>query len=328
MKAPAFWQAERSALAQLLRPAGLVCGAIAARRMARPGFRAEIPVVTVGNLVAGGAGKTPAAIAIARMLIEAGATPAFLSRGYGGSASQGAPMRVADQSATVVGDEPLLLARIAPTFVGADRAAAAHAACETAKASVLVLDDGLQSRRVEPDLALAVVDGESGIGNGLCIPAGPLRAPLREQLRHVHAIVIVGAGAAGEAVGAFARMAGVAAFSATIEPEAQARGLAGENIVAFAGIGRPEKFFATLEEIGARVVARRSFADHHVYDPQEIDALRALAKRDNARLVTTEKDLARLADAMREGIAAVPVRMNFDAGFGDFLLASLRKAGA
>jgi tetraacyldisaccharide 4'-kinase len=326
MKAPAFWFAERSALAQLLRPAGFVWGAVAARRMARGGLSADVPVVTVGNFVAGGAGKTPAAIAIARLLIEAGEAPAFVARGYGGSASRGIAVRVQDQPASVVGDEPLLLARVAPTFVGADRAAASRAACETTKASVLVLDDGLQSRRVEPDLAVAVVDGASGTGNGLCIPAGPLRAPLREQLRHVHAVVIVGAGEPGEAVGALARTAGLPVFSARIAPTPEARALAGEKVVAFAGVGRPGKFFATLDEIGARIVARRGFADHHVYTAGEIESLRALAQRGNARLVTTEKDFARLPDALRENVAPVPVRMTFETEFRDFLLARLGHA--
>lgn len=327
MKAPAFWFAERGAPAQLLRPAGLVWSAVAVRRIGRPGFRADVPVVTIGNLVAGGAGKTPAAIGIARMLIEAGETPAFVSRGYGGSAARSAPVRVQDQPASVVGDEPLLLARIAPTFVGADRAAAARAACATTKASVLVLDDGLQSRRVEPDLALALVDGASGIGNGLCIPAGPLRAPLRKQLQHVHAVVVVGAGGPGEVVGARARETGLPVFSAQIEAAPEARKLAGQDVVAFAGIGRPEKFFGTLEEIGARIAARRSFADHHVYAAREIESLHALAQRGNARLVTTEKDFARLPDVLRNEIAPVSVHMTFGAGFRDFLLAGLRKPG-
>jgi tetraacyldisaccharide 4'-kinase len=324
MRAPAFWFEDRSALAQLLRPAAFCYGAVASRRMARPGVRISAPVVTVGNFVAGGAGKTPAALAIARLLQGQDRAPAFVSRGYGGSLSPHGALRVTQQSADEVGDEPLLLAKVAPTFVGADRVAAATLAIESEKPSVIVLDDGLQSRRIEPDLAIAIVDGATGIGNGLCLPAGPLRAPLAAQLPHVQAVVIVGDGARGEAVAATARERGVAVFYAKLGPDDSARALAGQKVVAFAGIGRPEKFFATLAGSGAEIVARKPFGDHHRYGAGDLDALRRLAAAQDARLVTTEKDFARLPTDMQAVTTTVAVRMVFEAEFEKFLLDRLQ----
>jgi len=314
VRAPAFWLAPRpNALARLLQPLGALYGAIVARRMRRVGVRPGAPVVVVGNFVAGGAGKTPVALALARLLAARGERPAFVSRGYGGGVARAGVVRVAGQSAGDVGDEPLLLAQVAPTFAGSDRAAAARAAVE-AGASALVLDDGLQSRRVEPDLALAIVDGASGVGNGLCLPAGPLRAPLAAQLPCVQAVVIVGPGRAGEVVAARAAEAGVRVLRARIEPDDNARALAGRDVVAFAGIGLPDKFFRTLEEIGARVVARRAFPDHHPYRAAELDALTALARERGAQLVTTRKDAVRLPapPAGAPAPVAIGVRLVFE----------------
>lgn len=295
MRAPAFWLAPRpSALARLLQPFGALFGAIVARGMRRPGARPGAPVIVIGNFVAGGAGKTPVALALARLLVAQGERPAFVSRGYGGRAARGGPLRVNGQDADAVGDEPLLLAQAAPTFVGLDRAAAAALAVDEVGPTALVLDDGLQSRQVEPDLAIAVVDGATGLGNGLCLPAGPLRAPLDAQLPHVQAVVIVGAGAAGDAVAAVAARAGAKILRARIEPDERARPLAGQAVVAFAGIGLPDKFFRTVEAIGARIVERRAFPDHHVYRASDVAELAELAREKNARLVTTEKDAVRL----------------------------------
>ncbi len=323
MRTPAFWFAERGALAQTLRPAGFLYGACAARTMARAGARMTAPVITIGNFVMGGAGKTPAAIALARLLIARGEAPVFLSRGYGGATI--APARVADQSAAQVGDEPILLARVAPTFVGRDRAAVAALAIESARPSVLLLDDGLQSRRIEPDVALAIVDGETGVGNGLCIPAGPLRAPLAAQLRHVDAAIVVGAGSAGERFGDDARRAKIPVFHARIDPDEPALKFRGRKVVAFAGIARPEKFFATLDGLGAAMVDRRAFADHNRYRPKDIAELQASARAKNAALVTTEKDFVRLPEfaQSRPAPEAVPIRLTFEAALEAFVLQRL-----
>jgi tetraacyldisaccharide 4'-kinase len=268
-----------------------------------------VPVVCVGNFVAGGAGKTPTAITLARMLLDRGEHPFFLSRGYGGS-RPAIPMLVdaSQHAADEVGDEPLLLARVAPTVVTEDRAAGAHFAIRRG-ASVIVMDDGLQSRKLEPDLALAVVDGETGIGNGLCIPAGPLRAPLAVQLPHVAAVVVVGKGRGGDDVAEQAAAASVPVLRASLVPDPTALvRLRGKKFLAFAGIGRPEKFFTTLVDAGLSVVATVSYPDHHRFRESDIMALQAKAAKERLTLVTTEKDATRLEAPIAE---TLPVTLVF-----------------
>jgi tetraacyldisaccharide 4'-kinase len=326
MKAPAFWVGpEPSALARLLRPIGALFGAATAHRMSGRGERVAAKVVSVGNYVAGGAGKTPTAIAIARILARKGAPVAFLSRGYRGRA-RATPIRVDPSSHNVgdVGDEPLLLAAVAPCFVGADRATSARAAIH-AGAEVLILDDGLQNPALSKDLSLCVVDGEYGRGNGLCIPAGPLRAPIARQARYIDALVVIGGDDA-----AVRRIAsespGKPLIRASLEPDAVvAAQLIGRDVLAFSGIARPEKFVATLARIGARVAARRDFGDHHLYSAREIETLKSEAARNHLLLATTEKDFIRLASSDRDGIIALPVALRFDdpAAFGALLDRSL-----
>jgi tetraacyldisaccharide 4'-kinase len=308
-----------------LAPLGHVYGAVTARRMAKAGFATAIPVVCVGNFVAGGAGKTPTALAIARRLEASGRAPAFLSRGYGGRLSRCGVTRVdpARHVAAEVGDEPLLLARQAPTFVAADRRAGAAAAI-AAGADILVLDDGLQNPSLRKDLSIAVVDGAAGVGNGFCMPAGPLRAPLARQWPNVSLLCLIGPGAPGEDVARTAAAAGLPMIRGRLVPEAAALdALRGRRIFAFAGIGRPEKFFATLAEHGLDVVGRRSFADHHPYAPADLAALTAAAAGLGAVLVTTEKDRMRLDISF--AVLCLPVRLVFaDATPLDALLARLR----
>lgn len=329
MRTPAFWQRPAAGLrAKLLAPIGRLYGAATARAMGERGLDIGVPVVTVGNFVAGGAGKTPTAAALAKLLAASGEHPAFLSRGYGGIAALDA-VAVTDQPASLVGDEPLLLARVAPTFVSPMRVRAAHLALKTVRPSVLICDDGLQSRAIEPTLAVAVVDAGVGVGNGFCIPAGPLRAPLADQIAHIDALVLVGAGEAGEAVAAAVEARDKPCFYADLEPGPGARSLAGQRVIAFAGIGVPEKFFATLEELGARVIAARSFADHHVYKVREIERLQARARAERAVLVTTEKDLVRLPPTTGgPQPRAVPVELVFrdERSVGTFLARSLAAA--
>ncbi|MDB5508260.1 MAG: tetraacyldisaccharide 4-kinase [Hyphomicrobiales bacterium] len=317
MRAPAFWwRDEPDLVARLLTPFGLIYGAVAARRMKQPGTTIGAPVLCVGNFVAGGAGKTPAALALADLLTRAGESPAFLSRGYGGALSSTVPLRVdlARHDAALVGDEPLLLARAAPAFICVDRVAGARAAAQ-AGASVIVMDDGLQNPSLVKTLAIAVVDGATGLGNGLCIPAGPLRAPISVQGTAVDAILIVGKGLAGERVAEMAREADCPVFTAALRPDpiVMAR-LRGKRVFAFAGIGRPEKFFQTLEDCGATVDARRVFADHHAYSPEDVADLATQARGSGSELmVTTEKDFCRLPARLAQvGIVALPVTLAFD----------------
>lgn len=312
MRAPAFWWRASSPLSILLRPASLAYGFVAGRRMRRGGAHAEVPVVCIGNFTAGGAGKTPTAIAVAGLMRAMGEAPVFLSRGYGGT--RRGPIRVTDpDTAAEVGDEPLLLAAFAPTIVSRDRPAGAALAARQG-ATVIVMDDGLQNPSLAKDLSLAVVDGAAGIGNGLPLPAGPLRAPMRVQWRKVDAVLVIGPGPAGERVMADARARGVPAYRGRLVPDpAAATRLKGQRVLAFAGIGRPDKFFETLAECGATVEVARAFPDHHAFTAAEIAGLHEEAKARGLHLVTTEKDAARLAGSpMRSGVLTLPVHLHLD----------------
>jgi tetraacyldisaccharide 4'-kinase len=313
MRDPAFWWARRSAAATLLAPLGACYGAIAARRMARPGRSAPVPVVCVGNFTLGGAGKTPTAIALARLLLAAGRRPFFLSRGYGGRTA--GPVRVTSEQADKVGDEPLLLARVAPTIVARDRWAGAHAAVDGG-ADVIIMDDGLQNPSLAKDITIAVVDGRRGIGNAHVFPAGPLRAPLEAQLDHVDAVLLVGpaGGSAQRAVGA-AQRRGLPVFHGELRPQPDAAAaLSGKAALAFAGIADPGKFFATVSACGIRAVERMPFPDHHRYAAADIAVLVARAQRDGLILVTTEKDMMRIigdpaAETLMRQAKTLPVSM-------------------
>jgi len=324
MRDPAFWWAERGTAAIMLSPLGACYGAIAARRMARRGRKAPVPVICVGNFTLGGAGKTPTAIALARLLLDSGHRPFFLSRGYGGRVA--GPVRVHHPSPPQgrgraeqadVGDEPLLLARVAPTVVARNRPAGVKVAAEGG-ADAIIMDDGLQNPSVDKDLAIAVVDGRRGTGNGRIFPAGPLRAPLEAQLDHVDAVLLVGTpGRAAEGAIAAAERRGVPVLRGDLHPVADAAAaLVGRPVLAFAGIADPDKFFATLDAHGIPAAIRKPFPDHHRYAADEISALMACAQRNGLTLVTTEKDLARLsgepaAAELIERSAILPVTLRF-----------------
>jgi len=305
--------------------------------MARRGHRAPVPVICVGNFTLGGAGKTPTAIALARLLLESGYHPFFLSRGYGGRVA--GPVRVDNPHSTLgrergrvnkepppqagegragdVGDEPLLLARVAPTVVARDRPAGVKVAA-AGGADTVIMDDGLQNASLDKHLAIAVVDGRRGIGNGRVFPAGPLRAPLEAQLDHTDAVLLVGSvGRAAERAIDTAQRRGVPVLHGDLHPAPDVvAALAGKPVLAFAGIADPDKFFATLEAHGIPAAIRKPFPDHHRYAADEISALLDCAQRNGLTPVTTEKDLARLsgdpAAADLVGRSAVlPVTLTF-----------------
>jgi tetraacyldisaccharide 4'-kinase len=318
MRAPAFWWRQQPSPVSILlqAPAGLY-GAIAAWRIKKRGERAPLPVICIGNFTVGGSGKTPATLAVAAMLTGDGQRPFVLTRGYGGRLAGPVRVDLATHRASDVGDEPLLLARAFPVVVSRDRPAGARL-CAAQGASLVVMDDGLQNPSLIKDLAIAVVDAGSGVGNGLCLPAGPLRAPLAAQWPHVHAVIVVGDGAPGEAIAAEAERRGTPVLKARLEPDpAVAARLRGRHVLAFAGIGRPEKFFATLQRCGATLVRTQSFPDHHQFAAAEIRALAAAAAAQGLELVTTEKDLVRIAGlgelaSAGEKVQALPVRLAMD----------------
>ena len=318
MKAPGFWwEAKPGIAARLLQPAALAYGAVASRRMGRLGTRSSVPVVCIGNVTVGGSGKTPTAIWVAGMLRSLGHSPAFLTRGYGGRAAGPLAVDAAQHAFPEIGDEALLLARHAPTIVARDRPAGASLAASLG-ADVLVMDDGLQNPSLIKDLTLAVFDGAVGIGNGLVLPAGPLRAPVGTQWPHIYAVVVLGPGEAGEAMLAEAVSRNLPAFRARLAPDPRtAERLRGQRVLAFAGTGRPAKFFETLRSCGAEIVQERPFPDHHPFREDEIAALLAEAEAARLTLVTTEKDMVRLAglraaEPRIRDLVALPVTLSPD----------------
>jgi tetraacyldisaccharide 4'-kinase len=269
-----------------------------ARRVARSGWVAPVPVICCGNAGAGGSGKTPLALELAGRLAARGRRVAFLSRGHGGRLS-GVRVEPSRHGAADVGDEPLLLAGVAPTYVGVDRAASARAAIADG-ADVLVMDDGLQNPGLVKNLSLLVVDGGAGFGNGAVIPAGPLREGVAQAASRCAASVVIGADVHGAGA-----MTGLPILRARLRPGAVALP---ERIVAFAGIGRPGKFFASLAEAGHVPLATLEFPDHHLYRPADLARIHALAAAHQAVAVTTQKDQMRLA----ERFLTLPVELVWD----------------
>lgn len=276
----------------MLRPLGALYGILAQRRMARPGLRAPLPTLAIGGLTCGGDGKTPLAILVAKLLTEMGERPAFLTRGHGRSNLTASPFFVDPKhhNAHQVGDEGLLLAREAMTIVGVDRFSAAQMALSVG-ASVLIMDDGFQSRALAPDLSLLAVDPIYSVGNGFCLPAGPLRAPLASQLARAEICIIINPDKHKREQPILSKCK---IFHAYVDvAKLDHLKIKGRRIIAFAGLARPEKFFSTLRQIGANCIEERVFPDHHFYTDKELIALRNLAERHEALLVTTEKDAER-----------------------------------
>jgi tetraacyldisaccharide 4'-kinase len=305
--APAFWHDRRGLLPLLLSPFAVVTAAVTAHRVARLGWRAPVPVICCGNVTVGGAGKTTLALDLGRRLLACGHRVHFLSRGYGGS-NRGTHRVGPGDTAADVGDEPLLLAEVAPTWTGADRATSARAAVE-AGAEALVLDDGLQNPTLCKDLSLLVIDGATGFGNGRVLPAGPLREPVAAGASRCQAAVLIGADLAG-ATATLPQALPLLRARLVHGPDVDA--LAGRRMLAFAGIASPEKFFATLGEAGVVLAGRVGFPDHHPYTDGDLRRLLDEAARLDAVLVTTSKDAVRLPAARLAEVRVVDVAIAWE----------------
>lgn len=317
MREPGFWWRKTGLQAALLAPVAAGYGLIAARRMAKDGARADVPVLCVGNFTLGGTGKTPTVMAIAHMLAAAGETPFCLSRGYGGSVAGPKRVDVHHDPADHVGDEALLLARAAPTIVSRDRVAGV-ALAKAEGASVIVMDDGLQNPSLRKDFTLAVVDGTRGIGNAHVFPAGPLRAPLHTQLGRTDALLVMGDDDGARDVVALAEKRGLPVLHGHLAPDHGAvEALKGRKVLAFAGIGHPEKFFKSAREAGIAVTHCRAFPDHHRFTAEEAAKLEMDADSEGLSLLTTEKDRARMTGdpalhALATQVHVLPVTLELD----------------
>lgn len=311
MRAPDFWRHD-GALSRLLTPVAWAYGAgVRALAAGVSPYRAPVPVLCVGNLVAGGAGKTPTALALAKALRIHGRNPGFLTRGYRGRLA--GPIRVDPRRHRVhdVGDEPLLLAAAGPTWVSRDRPAGAKAAAD-AGADVIVMDDGLQNDSLIKDLSIVVVDGGFGCGNGRTIPAGPLREPVARGLARADAIVVIDRPLQADELKLPPLPPGIPVLHARLEPSPKAARFRDKRVVAFAGIGHPEKFFQTMQAVGAQVVAAVPFGDHQTYSPEDIMRMVEIACAQEAELVTTAKDYVRLPPEARAMVEVVNVSLEFD----------------
>lgn len=312
MRTPGFWFTppdRPGLLPRLLAPLGWLYATGTARRLRQPGYAPQVPVICVGNLSAGGAGKTPTVIALLDRLSARGHAAHVVSRGYGGSLAGPVRVNEAQHRAEDVGDEPLLLSAFAPVWVAKDRAQGVRAA-EAAGARVILLDDGFQSPAVKPSLGLVVVDANRGFGNGLCIPAGPLREPVATGLSRADLVLTIGdAAAQARFDAAWGAAIPVPRLRGELRPLAMGMDWQGTRVLAFAGIADPSRFFATLRAEGADLVRGEALGDHETLSDTLLRRLEAEAAATGAQLVTTEKDAARLSPAWRTRILTLVVRL-------------------
>jgi tetraacyldisaccharide 4'-kinase len=318
VKAPSFWwagdQPRTLDLAAMvaLAPLGWLYGRITAARMAKKGTKADIPVICVGNFVAGGSGKTPVCIYLAHYFQQKGYKPFFLSRGYKGTLS--GPVMVDSLEHTVlhVGDEALVLAGHAPTIVSANRVEGVKMA-HSKGADLVIMDDGFQNPSLRKDLNLIALDTWRGMGNGLCLPAGPLRAPLARQMDKADGLILIGQGNRASPAVRLAAKRGTPLFPARLRQTLPAA-MMGKPVLAYAGIGHPDKFFDQLQSHGINIVLRKSFPDHHAFSEEDAGQLIEKAEQGGLTLVTTQKDFVRLdGGPQRARLASistvVPVRI-------------------
>lgn len=306
MKTPSFWYRKPGPKAMLLSPFGQVyrSAGLLRRAVAKP-YKSKLPVICVGNIVAGGAGKTPTCIALARLAIKLGRKPVFVTRGYGGTEKGPIKIDLSRHTAQDVGDEALLLAQVAPCWVGRSRPAALQEAEKDG--DLIIMDDGLQNPKVAPDVNLLVVDGAVGFGNRHLIPAGPLRETLNDAFSRITAIIMIGKDAQNVAA-----CLGKPVLTAHLRPTITSDLISRPDILAFAGIGRPQKFYDSCREAGLKIVETQDFPDHHLFSSDDLAKLAQRAENKNLRLMTTAKDWVRLPDPFRQSVSVLNVSLVFE----------------
>ena len=317
-EAPPFWWKKGDPRAWLLAPASLIYGYFASRRMKNAKRAAvDVPVICVGNFTVGGAGKTPTVITLAKAAKARGLKPGVLSRGYGGSMDRTTVVDADHHRARDVGDEPLLIAREALTVISRKRLEGARMLISEG-ADLIIMDDGFQSAALRFDYALMVIDSMRGIGNGFLVPAGPVRAPTTLQLAHATALLKLGDGAGADPFIRIAARSGKPVYEGSVEPVGDAKVIEGKRVLAFAGIADPKKFYRTVENLGAEIVAKRSFGDHQHLSDDEIEDILTTSEKQDLTIVTTAKDAVRLrghhgrAQELAGKITIIDVEMAFD----------------
>jgi tetraacyldisaccharide 4'-kinase len=317
MRTPKFWYGQKiSILSLLLTPVSWIYALTHATLLgiAKP-WQSPIPVICVGNLTVGGHGKTPTALSICHILKSYNKSVHFISRGYKGSLNGPILVNPSSHSAIEVGDEPLLLSEIAPTWVSANREAGIRLAHKMG-AEIIIMDDGFQNPSIKKDLSIIVIDGEVGFGNGHLIPAGPLREGINAGLSRANAVVIIGEDKKNLKstileINSYRSQKPFQVLTSRLEPDVGSNSFGKKKVLAFTGISRPEKFFNTLIKLGYDIVVKKSFPDHHQYTKKELANLHKTAQIENVQLITTSKDYVRLTMSQQKGISVLPVKIDW-----------------
>ncbi|MFV0321097.1 MAG: tetraacyldisaccharide 4'-kinase [Alphaproteobacteria bacterium] len=307
MKAPRFWQANQSLLLPtLLSPIAKIWEAETRRRLKKQGYKSSIPVVCIGNITVGGSGKTPTAIKLAQYYLAKGLKPVFLSRGYGANIKQPTKVDVLKHSYKEVGDEPLLLSQYAEAWVSPNRADGAKAIAKDSQADIIIMDDGMQNPSLHKDMNILIIDGGFGLGNQKILPAGPLRESLSDNLKRTDVAIILGDDRYN-----IANQLSCKTFKANVIAKSEHINK-NETYWAFCGLGRPSKFYESLEAEHIKVKTTTDFSDHHPYSEKDITDLIDAATLNNCQLITTEKDKMRIPQHLREQIAYLPITLDID----------------
>ena len=301
IKTPAFWYQKRGLLSYTLWPIALLyqLGHIVLQKLSKEPYTPSIPVICIANAVAGGSGKTPTAIALINLIKEKKLykNPFIITRGYGRKTNESVLVNLDKDTFDTVGDEALLLAQHAPVIVGSNRAESARLAIEQ-NADCIIMDDGFFNQSIDKDINILAVDRQMDFGNGFTLPAGPLRAPLKAVLPDIDAIITIGP----------SFLSDKPVFEAEIQLSQEISN--STDVIAFAGIGYPQKFKNTLEDNDYNVISFHAFADHHVYAENDLKPLLENAKEKKARLITTEKDFVRLPAHYKEMIDTLPIHLS------------------